>query len=83
MWTEQDVQLALQWQARQRGACPSCTTRPEEWEKDRFAYVATTRACPGCEVITQEKRNIPEHAQEYVHVGLILRELAQELERDA
>lgn len=47
-----------------------CGTRPEEWENDRFAYVGQQRYCPGCEVLEQERENVPDHAQGYTHIYL-------------
>lgn len=31
-----------------------CGTRKDEWQEDRFAYVAMSERCPGCEILEQE-----------------------------
>lgn len=53
-WDELDRQYALAWEANQAEIC-ACGTRADEWEHDRFAYVAQSRRCPGCEIIEQER----------------------------
>lgn len=50
----------MAWLEDQLDFCQTCWSRRSEWKKDRFAYVAQVRTCPGCEVIGQEERNIPE-----------------------
>lgn len=78
VWTEQDAEYALAWQARQAVACSNCGTRREEWDKDRFAYVAHQQYCPGCEVLHQAQRDVREEIRPFVHIGLIPRELADD-----
>jgi hypothetical protein len=80
VWTDEDAEIALAWDRRQRLSCRSCGTRAEEWAADRFAYVPTARACPGCELLSQERRGVREEAREYVHIGLIPKALAEELD---
>lgn len=40
--------------------CDGCATRREDWEKDRFAHVAKSWQCPGCELLAMERSNVPE-----------------------
>jgi hypothetical protein len=49
-WTEEDVSLALAWQAEQRLLCPGCgQPRDESVGKHAFeAYTATARTCHAC-----------------------------------
>lgn len=62
---------------RSRQTICSCGTRMEDWKHDRFAYVGQQRQCPGCEVLEQEKENVPEQHRGHTHVYLVPRELAQ------
>lgn len=63
-WAPDDQDKALAWAKDQASRCPNCGTRQEDWDRDRFAYIAETRQCPGCEVIGQERRNIDQWEQE-------------------
>lgn len=62
----------------QREKCPNCGTRHSDWDGDPFAFVAESRVCFGCEVIEQEKRNVPEH-QEGIQFFLVPKRLASEV----
>lgn len=70
-WTAEDANAAVAYERWRAGACRSCGTRASEWEKDRFAYVSKGYACPGCELIEQARRDIPESAAGYIQIGLI------------
>lgn len=59
-----------------RRACPTCGTHPEEWEADRFAYVAEQRHCPGDELIAMEQDNVREGAKG-IRVVLVPRHIAE------
>jgi hypothetical protein len=78
-WDELDQDKALAWHREQATVCRGCGTRPAEWARDRFAYVGQTRYCPGCELLEQEKENVPETARG-VTVHLTPRELAEDPE---
>lgn len=58
-WAELDQDKALAYMQRQNERCSDCGTRAEEWRGDRFAYVAESFVCPGCEIVEQERNNIP------------------------
>lgn len=58
-WTPDDSELALAWKRVQAERCNSCGTFKDEWEDDRFAYIAHTWVCPGCENIENERHNDP------------------------
>ncbi len=51
-WDSDDQDKALAWQSLQARACPSCRTRPEEWDPeaggDRNAWEVEETYCPGC-----------------------------------
>ena len=69
-WEPDDQDKALAFVREQRKTC-RCGTKPEEWVKDRFAYVGQQRQCPGCEVLEQERENVPEKALGYTHIYLL------------
>lgn len=76
-WKPDDRDAALHFTHEMRTVCPSCGTRDTEWTEDRNAYVGQQRVCPGCEVLAQERRNVPEHMSDYVHVHLAPRNEAR------
>lgn len=76
-WTEDDQDKAIEYERWLRAEC-SCGTRMEEWDEDPYAYVGYQWRCPGCEVIEQEKENVPE-GEKGVHVGLLPRRVDQAL----
>ncbi|GGV02463.1 hypothetical protein GCM10010211_82250 [Streptomyces albospinus] len=49
--------------------CPECQTRLAEWDPqrggDRHAYVTDTLRCPGCELIEQERDQVPTDSSGY------------------
>lgn len=63
-WTAADRDKAIWWQIRKAETCPSCGTRPEEWEPQlgghRRAYVAEEFVCAGCEVLQRADAQRPE-----------------------
>lgn len=61
-WDEVDQDKALAYQREQATVCV-CGTRQAEWEADRFAYVAESRQCPGCELLEMERENVPDKAK--------------------
>jgi hypothetical protein len=67
-WDQDDQDKALAFLRVQRETCQNCGTRMEEWDGkrggDRFAYVAESERCPGCELIAQEHENIHNAAGE-------------------
>lgn len=58
-WAPDDREYALAYQRVQAEKCSGCGTAKHEWEEDRFAYVADTWVCPGCENIANETHNDP------------------------
>ncbi len=68
-WSDEDRAKALAYRRYEAQRCRGCGTRQKEWDADRFAYVAQSRVCAGCELIAQERRNAPE-GQEGVLVWL-------------
>lgn len=67
VWSVLDREKALAYQGWKARHCPGCGTREEEWDPerggDRFAYVAETYRCPGCELRAMEQENIPDGAK--------------------
>lgn len=58
-WSEDDRNKAIAWYLRERDTCPSCGTRPEEWDGGRRrAYRATEHRCHGCEEIERHQAAI-------------------------
>lgn len=62
-WSKTDRDKALTWLLRDRSACPSCGTRPEEWDPakggSRDAYRADIVECRGC-VERERAQDAPE-----------------------
>ncbi|MER5642048.1 hypothetical protein ABT095_34565 [Kitasatospora sp. NPDC002227] len=58
-WSALDRAKAMAFAAYRRQLCESCGTRAQEWEQDRFAYVAETHRCPGCELVEMEQDQVP------------------------
>lgn len=74
-WSRSDRDKAIWQWVRQREACPSCGTRPDEWDPEkggrRLAYVARKRRCLGCAAKQQVEESIePEKEGRGVHVVL-------------
>lgn len=67
VWTDLDRIKALSYAAEKAARCPSCGTRPEEWDEDagghQYAYIADSHRCPGCELLELERDAIPEHVK--------------------
>ncbi len=65
-WSKPDRDKAIAWFLRQRAACPSCHTRPEEWDEtlggDRDAYIAVHERCRGCEIKERGESTQPKDA---------------------
>lgn len=74
-WRPTDRDKAVWWHIRQQEACPSCGTRPDEWDPERgghrHAYIARKKRCYGCEQKQQVEASIdPEKEGRGVHVVL-------------
>ncbi len=80
-WDECDQDKALEWAREQATVCSGCGTRKVEWERDRFAYVTDAFICSGCELVEQERENIPEKAKG-VRIRLLPRAVAEAMEAD-
>lgn len=50
----------MAYQQVEAGRCRGCGTFHDEWTEDRFAYVAHTWVCPGCENLENERHNDPD-----------------------
>lgn len=74
-WDKDDRDKALWWQIHRAQACPSCGTRPEEWDPDQggddFAYTFRIRSCRGCETLAGGRKQIPDGKQDVAHVTLV------------
>ena len=81
-WDPLDQDKALAWMRAQARNCGGCGTNPDDWKNDRFAHVGQQRSCPGCEVLAQERENVPEQAKGYTYVYLVPRELARTPEEE-
>ena len=74
-WSALDRAKAMAYLAHQRQVCEGCGTRAGEWDEqsggDRFAYVAQTHRCPGCELVEMEREQVPDGAEgRGVKIGL-------------
>jgi hypothetical protein len=69
-WTRDDRAKALAWRRYEAELCPGCRTRDADWKADRFAHIGQQRFCPGCEVLEQERQNVPEEHRGWTHVYL-------------
>lgn len=73
-WPDDDRDKALWWHAREAERCPSCGTRPAEWDPeqggDRRAYVAEKIVCRGCQQL--EARRDASKEQEAHGVQIVL-----------
>ena len=73
-WDTDDRDKAIAWHLRQADTCPSCGTRPEEWDPKRdghqWAYVAEPRRCRGCEVRELGEASQPKDAGRGVSIVL-------------
>lgn len=73
-WTPLDRAKAEEYAAWKAAACPGCGTREDEWDPKRgghrFAFVASTHRCPGCELKEMERDQIPENTKG-IKIGLI------------
>jgi hypothetical protein len=62
-WDTDDQDKALAFAELKAQTC-ACGTRREEWDEaaggSRFAYAAHTYRCPGCELLEQESKNVPD-----------------------
>lgn len=80
-WPEEDQDKALEWKREQASVCSGCGTRRAEWEADRFAYIAHPTICPGCELIEQERKNVPDRALG-VRIGLLPRSVVEAMDSE-
>lgn len=74
-WDRDDRDKAVVWQARKRQACPSCRTRPDEWDEkvggSNTAYRAEIKACRGCEVVAGGQAQITKEHGNGAYVALV------------
>lgn len=47
-WTDEDIDLALEWSDYQAELCPGCGTHRADWRENPVAFVAGITICPGC-----------------------------------
>lgn len=74
-WLASDRSKAIWWHLRQREACPSCGTRPDEWNPDkgghRFVYEPKIRQCAGCVELERTREDETVTKQRGMHVVLV------------
>lgn len=63
-WTGHDRELALAWLMRRNATCPGCGTRPDEWQRDPYAYVPTPVLDKGCEVLKGAESQLEDRDRE-------------------
>lgn len=82
-WETRDYELALAYQQMEAGRCTGCGTFKDEWDTDRFAYVAETWICPGCENLENERHNDhTEGGRPGLKTYLLPREVAEALDTE-
>ncbi|MFF1358746.1 hypothetical protein [Streptomyces sp. NPDC058297] len=63
-WSDLDRRKALAYEAYLRQVCPTCGTRPEEWDEAaggaEDAYTAISHRCIGCQILTDKQTTIPQ-----------------------
>jgi hypothetical protein len=81
-WEPLDQDKALAWQREQKKICPGCGTRPEQWDRDKTAFVGDIRHCWGCDTLDLERDNVRAMQEEGavtrgLSVGLVPKEFAK------
>ena len=74
-WSEDDQDKALAYVRDRAEVCGGCGTKAKEWAADKFAFVAQSTTCLGCEVIEMERDNVHEDAKG-VRIFLVPRAMA-------
>lgn len=74
-WLPLDREKVIAWRREDAQHCPHCRTRRSDWDRDRDAYVGQLDTCPGCELLEQENRNIPDGRRGHVRPYLVPRHL--------
>ena len=73
-WTDLDRDKAVWFEIYERERCPSCGTRPDEWDPAKgghdHAYVATLHTCWGCVALAEKQKVIKEADQASVRPRL-------------
>ncbi|MEU5742076.1 hypothetical protein ABZ784_29295 [Streptomyces tendae] len=63
-WTDLDRRKARAYETYLKQVCPTCGTRPDEWDEaaggDEDAYRATTHRCIGCQILADRQKEIPD-----------------------
>lgn len=78
-WTDDDQDKAIAFIREQAKVCSSCGTRRDLWLKSTHEeppYIGQLDHCPGCEALSQEKKNVREGTEEFVRPHLVLAEHA-------
>lgn len=74
-WGRDDRDKAVWWEIHRRETCPSCGTRPDEWDPAKgghdFAYVAELHQCHGCKTTAAAEKAITESMGAGVHARLL------------
>lgn len=45
----------MAWQREQRLTCPSCGTRPDDWQPDYDPFEAAETVCRGCQLLEEAR----------------------------
>lgn len=82
-WTDLDRTKALDYARWKADVCDGCGTHEDWWDPEkggsRFAFTPGGRRCPGCELLEQERAQIPKDAKG-IHVHLVLNTDAEMVE---
>ena len=75
LWLPDDREMAIAYLREKAEHCPHCGTRRG---KPRDYYVGQQDTCPGCELLDQEQKNIPEALRAFTRPYLVPRHLLTE-----
>ena len=74
-WPQRDQDDAMAWALHERTRCPSCGTRPEDWDPEQGgrddAYRAELHKCWGCDAKASAEKKIREDMGPGVFVTLV------------
>lgn len=60
LWTDEDLDWAIAYEAYKATLCPQCGTDHSLWAADSDAFVAIPTRCPGRQAIALAEKEIPE-----------------------
>ncbi|HEY9354609.1 MAG TPA: hypothetical protein VIP28_15210 [Nocardioides sp.] len=72
-WDADDRDKAIWHEIHKRQRCPSCGTRPDEWDPEKGgrpdAYRAVVHRCPGCAALEAKREDMEKNPEAYPSRG--------------